>query len=473
MRPPILRLGLDANELVIDNFAGGGGASTGIEEAIGRPIDIAINHDPVALAVHAANHPNTRHLCESVWDVDPVEACGGRPVGLAWFSPDCKHFSRAKGDTPRSDNIRGLAWVVIRWAQAVRPRVICLENVQEFTTWGPLDEDGKPIRSRAGETFADWLAQLRALGYVVEVRQLVAADYGAPTTRRRLFIVARCDGQRITWPAPTHGRATTEPWRPAADIIDWSLPCPSIFGREKPLAEATLRRIAEGVRRYVIGAADPFVVRTPGGVVAPTLIQRGWGERKGQRPRAMDIRNPLGTIVAGGIKHALVAAFITKHYKGVIGHGVQRPLGTITAIDHHSLTTAALELPGESADRRDKAAAFLIKYYGGSGKPESQRQSIWAPLHVVTTKARFGLVVVEGVEYVITDIGMRMVQPRELFCAQGFPGGYLIDVEHPDGGKLIGKTDQIRLAGNSVPPPLARALAAEQFSDPLGGRRTA
>jgi DNA (cytosine-5)-methyltransferase 1 len=476
VRPPLLRA-FGASELVVDNFAGGGGASAGMEAALGRPVDIAINHDPEAIAMHRANHPETRHFCEDIFAVDPAAACAGRPVGLAWFSPDCTHFSRAKGTTPRKQEIRGLAWVVVRWAQAVRPRVIVLENVEEFQTWGPLREDGTPDAGAAGETFRAWLAELTGLGYEIEFRSLVAADYGTPTTRKRLYLVARADGGGIAWPGPTHGRGRPAPWRPAAEIIDWALPCPSIFDRRKPLAEATQRRIAEGIRRFVIGAERPFVIplthqgdarvhdiaeplRTVTGahrgelaLVSPSLIQRSWGEREGQRPRCMDIGRPLGTIVAGGVKHALVAAFMTKHYGGVVGHPLQLTLGTVTARDHHSLTTAALTPTGTS--RASEVRAFLVKYYGAQ---QGQEQQVSLPLHTVTAKARFGLVTVAGEDYEIADIGMRMLVPRELFAAQGFPDTYRIDPSVD--GRPLTKTAQIRCAGNSVCPPVATAIIA-------------
>jgi DNA (cytosine-5)-methyltransferase 1 len=484
VRPPVFRA--FSGELVVDNFAGGGGASTGIEAALGRPVDIAINHDPEAIAMHRANHPETRHYCENIWEVDPAEACAGRPVGLAWFSPDCTHFSRAKGTTPVKKEIRGLAWVVIRWAKTVRPRVIVLENVEEFQTWGPLRDDNRPDPGRAGETFREWLAELAGLGYDIEFRSLVAADYGAPTTRKRFYLVARRDGAGVAWPDPTHGKGRATPWRPAADVIDWSLPCPSIFDRNRPLAEATQRRIAEGIRRFVLGAARPFVVRTAHGdvgkngsrrwgrgehgiesplptvcasrdfaLVSPSLIQRSWGERPGQRPRALDISAPLGTVVAGGVKHALVTAFLAKHFGGpngrqVPGCDLRNPTGTVTARDHHALVTAQLAAP---ADRRAEVRAFLVKYYGAQ---QGQEQQISLPLHTVTTKARFGLVVIEGEAYEIADIGMRMLAPHELFAAQGFPADYQIALDVD--GRPLSKTAQIRMAGNSVCPPVAAAI---------------
>lgn len=468
-------------ELVVDLFAGGGGTSEGIRMALGRDPDIAVNHDPVALAMHEANHPGARHYCENVFAVDPREACGERPVGLLWLSPDCTHHSKAKGGKPRKKKIRGLAWVACRWAREVAPRVIVLENVEEFASWGPLDDDGRPCPRRAGVTFRAFVRKLVGYGYRVEHRLLVAADYGAPTTRRRLFLIARRDGRPIVWPEPTHGKGRAKPWRTAAEIIDWSLPCPSIFERPRPLADATLRRIAVGVRRYVLESGRPFIAShygasvgrsidapaptvTAGGgghssLVVPTLIQTGYGEREGQDPRVPGLGKPLGTVVAGGAKHALVAAFVTKHYGGVIGHEVGRPLGTVTTQDHHSIT-----------------AAFVTKFYGTSTGSDAR-----APLPTVTAGGQHlaevralleryapgrglfdeapGVVTIEGERYQIADIGMRMLSPRELFRAQGFPDDYVIDLERPD-GKPITKTEQIAKAGNSVPPPLAAAIVA-------------
>ena len=509
--------------IVVDNFAGGGGASTGIEAALGRPVDIAVNHSRAAIAMHTANHRETRHYCEDIWTVDPREAAAGRVVEVAWFSPDCTHFSRAKGGQPRSKKVRGLADVVIRWARAVKPRLILLENVEEFQTWGPLDEEGYPIKSAEGADFRAWLAALVDCGYQVEYRVLVAADYGAPTTRKRFFLVARCDGQPIAWPKPTHGRGRETPWRTAAEVIDWTLPCPSIFGRKKPPADATMRRIAAGLRRYVIDAASPFIVPlthqgpprtyplseplrtvtaanrgelalvTPyvtrvdntsdgrlrgltscdeplktvtsaGGfaLVSPTLVQTGYGEREGQAPRVPGLDKPLGTVVAGGQKHALVTAFLAKHYgqpdgRVLPGLALDVPVGTVTAKDHHSLVTATLA-PGGHVD---EVRAFLVKYYGSDGDPQSQQQTLFGPLHTVTTKARFGLVTVHGQQYQIADIGMRMLAPRELFSAQGFPSGYVIDPVLD--GRKLSKTEQIECAGNSVCPPAACELVRANY----------
>lgn len=469
-RPPLFRASFDPSELVVDSFAGGGGASTGIEAALGRPVDIAINHDPEAIALHAANHPETRHFCENIWEVDPKEACGSRPVGLAWFSPDCKHFSRAKGTALRDQGIRGLAWVVIRWAKAVRPRIIVLENVEEFTTWGPL-VDGHPDKSRAGETFRAWLSKLTSYGYSVEFRSLVAADYGAPTTRRRLYLIARRDGAGITWPDATHGKGRPSSWRAAAAIIDWSLPCPSIFERSRPLAEATMRRIAEGVRRFVLNAKapGPFIVRHGH---YSTITGAGLRDGCGAGTfRGQPLSDPLATVCATNDKH-LVAALVTKHYGGMVGHRPDRPLGAITAQDHHALTAAwltkfygtgigsSMELPlptvtanGRGGGHLAEVRAFLLKYYGNSVGQDPQ-----LPLHTITARDRFGLVMIHGEPYAIADIGMRMLSPHELFAAQGFPDGYEIAPEVR--GRPLTKTVQIRCAGNSVCPPVAEAIVA-------------
>lgn len=487
MRPPILRAGFD--ELVVDNFAGGGGASTGIAAALGRDPDIAINHNPIAIECHRRNHPTTKHYLESVWKVDPVKACAGRPVGFAWFSPDCKHYSKAKNGKPRDKKIRCLAWVVIRWAKAVRPRVIVLENVEEFARWGPLDSDGQPCRRRAGQTFKSFCTKLRRYGYRVEHRMLVACDYGTPQKRKRLFLIARCDGLPIEWPKPTHGPDCVRPWRTAAEIIDWSLPCRSIFGRKRPLREATMRRIVTGVRRYVIDAARPFLIpvthprdervhsideplrtvtaahRGELALVAPTLIQTGYGEREGQDPRVPGLHKPLGTVVAGGAKHALVAALITKHYGGVIGHEPDRPLGTVTARDHHALT-----------------AAFLTKFYGTStgadmrsptptitagGQHLGAVQALLekhAPAQRELSLDAPGIVRIGGEPFAITDIGMRMLSPRELFRAQGFPDDYVIDLVDPTDGDPVTKEEQIALAGNAVPPQLVEAIVRANYA---------
>jgi len=545
--------------LIIDSFAGGGGASTGIEMALGRSPDVAINHDAEALAMHEVNHPDTLHMQASVYAVDPREVTGRRPVGLMWFSPDCKHHSKAKGGRPVEKNIRDLAWVVVHYAKLVSPDVIMLENVEEFQDWCPLTPDHKPDLSRKGETFRAWVRELRRLGYKVEWRELRACDYGAPTIRKRLFVIARRDGLPIVWPEPTHGApdspeviaGTRKPWRTAAEIIDWSLPCPSIFDTSdeimakhglravRPLKDATLRRIARGVMRYVVEAKEPFIVSvahghsggrreyplgdpigtqsaggTQHGLVVPTLIQTGYGERPGQDPRVPGLEKPIGTMVAGGAKHALVAAFLAQHNAGApmennAGRAATDPLSTLTtrgtqqqvvaahlmmmrnsgkpwtAPDepmhtvtaggaHPALVAASMVNLRGTADGQLKGlpidapvptvsaggghaglvAAFLQKYYGaGTGQTPSD------PLHTLGTRDTFGLVTVEvdGETYAIADIGMRMLTPREQFRAQGFPDSYIID-RGPDGSPMT-KTAQTRMCGNSVCPPLAAALA--------------
>lgn len=532
-------------ELIIDNFAGGGGTSTGIEMALGRSPDIAINHDLEAVAMHRANHPQTRHFCEDVWDVDPMEATGGEPVGLAWFSPDCKHFSKAKGGKPVSKKIRGLAWVAVRWAAKVRPRVIILENVEEFKTWGPL-RNGQPCPKNKGRIFAAFVNRLKRLGYAVEWKELRACDYGAPTIRKRLFLIARCDGRPIVWPEPMHGQPDSEmvregkllPYLSAGSCIDWSITCPSIFERKKPLAEATCRRVAKGVMRYVVEAGSPFIVNTANtkttgrgpnnwdideplrtvtastgmALVAPTLIECA----NTSNERAMKADEPLRTQCAEvkGGHFALVTAFLAKHYTGVVGADLEDPMPTVTAVDHNSLVAATLtrqfgqsgaadahsplgtitaggqgkqqlvsahlckmrgDNVGDAVDaplhtisagglHHALVYSFLTKYYG-SGESS---QALNEPMHTVTARDRFNVVcvVVDGVTYAIADIGLRMLQPRELFRAQGFPEHYVIDRGHyPLFGsevevRYMTKTAQVRMCGNSVCPPLAQALVS-------------
>jgi len=532
---------MSLDEIDVDNFAGGGGASTGLEAATGRPVAIAVNHCRDAIAMHQANHPETRHYIEDVWEVDPREAAGGRRVRRLWLSPDCTHHSRAKGGAPRESGRRGLAWVAIRWARTVRPDVIFLENVEEFEDWGPLLENGKPDKTRKGETFKAFVAALISHGYEVQWRRLVAADFGAPTTRRRLFMIARRDKKPIVWPEATHGEGRANPWRTAAEIIDWSLPTRSIFGRKKPLADATMRRIAAGLRRYVLESASPFIVPvthqgdvrvhglhqplrtvtgahrgefalvtphlmtnttghrgrslgepvptlttgdhhylvtpyvttqfgqsvgrgvdspvptiTSGGMghhslVAPILVQTGYGERKGQKPRSLDLHKPLGTVVKDQ-KHALVTGFLTRHYGDVFKQDLDAPLATVTCREHFTAQTAPL-VPAGGEDHAEDVLAFLVKYYGAS---DTQRQRADRPLDTVTTKARFGLVTVHGVDYRIVDLRLRMLQPRELFNAQGFPPDYVIDVE--SNGKPLTKAAVVGLAGDSVCPDVAREI---------------
>ncbi len=547
-------------ELVIDNFAGGGGASTGIELATGYSVDIAINHDPEAIKMHKANHPNTKHYCENVWAVDPVKACKGHPVGLAWFSPDCKHFSKAKGGKPKDKNIRGLAWVACRWAGLVRPRVIMLENVEEFKTWGPLNRGHHPIKSKQGKTFKKFVQQLNDLGYEVQFKELVAADYGAPTMRKRFFMIARCDGNPIIWPEPTHAPADSEevkagllkPYVGAYTQIDFSRPCPSIFDtseeiKEKygiravrPLAQKTMDRIARGLKKFVLDNPEPFIIqcnhggeRRPNdirdpmptitgkhgyGIVEPYMVQIG--QTGFTKDRSKDVREPLTTIVSknehclisptliqyhsetvqgevrgqtikdpimtvdGSNRYGLVTSFLHKYYDGGYkgaGESMENPLPTVTAWDHNSVVTANLIQMNNHCDGKDirqplptitagdghfgEVRAFLIKYYGqGTG------QDINEPLDTVTSRDRFGLVTIEGVDYQIVDIGLRMLEPRELYGCQGFPADYIID--HDYTGKTYPRSEQVRRCGNAVCPPIPAAMVRANLPELCIAERT-
>lgn len=442
-------------EIIVDNFAGGGGASTGIELATGRSVDIAINHDPAAIAMHRANHPETEHYCESVWDVNPREVVAGRKVGLAWFSPDCTHHSKARGGKPRQKNIRGLAWVAVRWAATVQPRVIMLENVEEFQDWGPLDNEGQPIETKKGNTFRSFVNALRNLGYTVEWRELVACDYGAPTSRKRLFLIARRDGKSIVWPKPTHGHRRSpavitkrlEPYKPAAGIIDWSIPCKSIFGRERSLVEKTMRRLALGTFKFAINDPDPFIlsedqihpwmreIDDSHKPMVASFLSSYYGETKGNEARGSSLHDPLHTITAGGNRFALVTSHLTKFRGNNIGSSMTDPLPTITAGGQHL----------------GQVYAFLTMYYGtGVG------QDLRDPINTIVTKDRFGLVLVRGVAYQIVDVCMRMLIPRELYGGQGFPGSYIIAPEH--NGKSFTIKQQVAKVGNSVSPPMATVL---------------
>lgn len=478
-------------ELIVDNFAGGGGASTGIELATGYSVDIAINHDPEAIKMHKANHPNTKHYCENVWAVDPVKACKGHPVALAWFSPDCKHFSKAKGGKPKDKNIRGLAWVACRWAGLVRPRVIMLENVEEFKTWGPLNRRHHPIKSKQGKTFEKFVQQLTDLGYDVEFRELVAADYGAPTMRKRFFMIARCDSRPIVWPEPTHAPADSEavkagllkPYVGAYTQLDFSLPCPSIFDTSKeikekygiravrPLAQKTMDRIAKGLKKFVLDNPEPFIIqcnhggeRRPNdirepmptitgkhgyGIVAPTLIQYH-SETAKDEVRGQTIEEPIMTVDSSN-RYGLVTSFLSKFYKTGIGQDIREPLGTVTV--------------NAGGGHFGEVRAFLIKYYG-----DATGQDIEKPLDTVTTKDRFGLVTIEGVDYQIVDIGLRMLEPRELYGCQGFPDDYIID--HDYTGKTYPRSEQVRRCGNAVCPPIPAAMVKANLPELCVAKRT-
>ena len=547
-------------ELVIDNFAGGGGASTGIELATGYSVDIAINHDPEAIKMHKANHPNTKHYCENVWAVDPVKACNGNPVGLAWFSPDCKHFSKAKGGKPKDKNIRGLAWVALRWAGLVRPRVIMLENVEEFKTWGPLNRRHHPIKSKQGYTFNKFVQQFSELGYDVQFKELIAANYGTPTMRKRFFMIARCDGKPIVWPKPTHAPADSEevkagllkPYVGAYTQIDFSRPCPSIFDtseeiKEKygiravrPLAIKTMERIARGLKKFVIDNPEPFIIQCnhggerrpndirepmptitgkhgygiveptlapymgtnttnhPGGnckdpihtittgnqqcLISPTLIQYHSETVKGE-VRGQTIEEPIMT-VDGSNRYGLVTSFLHKYYDGGYkgaGENIENPLPTVTAWDHNSVVIANIIQMNNHCDGRDmrdpiptitagdghfgEVRAFLIKYYGqGTG------QDINEPLDTVTSRDRFGLVTIDGTDYQIVDIGLRMLEPRELYGCQGFPADYIID--HDYTGKTYPRSEQVRRCGNAVCPPIPAAMVRANLPELCIAERT-
>lgn len=517
-------------EIIVDNFAGGGGASTGIELATGRPVTIAINHDPDAILMHKTNHPFTEHYQASVWDVDPREVSKGRPVGLAWFSPDCKHFSKAKGGKPVDKNIRGLAWIVLRWAGTVRPRVIILENVEEFQTWGPVRK-GHPVKSKAGQTFRKWLSQLEALGYAVEWRELVAADYGAPTTRKRFFLVARCDGAPIVWPEPTHAPAGSrevlegqkKPWRSAAEVIDWSLPCPSIFDtreaiREKyglsaqrPLRPNTMRRVIRGVDKFAIKAPEPFLV-----------VVNHAGDFRGQ-----NTADPLQTVTAKhgyGVASPLLAPLTMHNNENATGTKITEPVNTITSsgagghqmvitpamIQYHTEQTERVRGQGladplmtiDASNRYGLEAASLVKYYGS----DQHGQGAGDPLHTITAGGgHFGVVTTVVVKaepgadlkhwpeirdllntycgynlgagdvilfqigetaYFMADIGLRMLTPRELYMANGFPQDYKIERDYT--GREYPKTKQVARCGNAVPPPFATALVRANLPEWCG-----
>ena len=585
-------------EKIVDSFAGGGGASTGIELATGRVVDIAINHDPDAILMHKTNHPHTAHYQASVWDVDPLEVTGGSPVGLLWASPDCKHFSKAKGGKPVDKRIRGLAWIVLRWAGTVRPRVIILENVEEFQTWGPVRR-GHPIKAKTGQTFRRFIDQLEGLDYTVEWRELVAADYGAPTTRKRFFLIARCDGRPIVWPEPTHAPADSPevlagkklPWRSAAEIIDWSLPCPSIFDtreqiREKyglsaqrPIRPNTMRRVIRGVDKFAIKAPDPFLVvvnhagdfrgqnaedplqtitaKNGYGVASPVMAPLTM--HNNENATGTKITEPVNTITssgAGGHQMVITPAMIqyhTEQTERVRGQGVTAPIMTIDASNRYGLAAASLvkyygsDNQGQSAgvplhtvttkDREGVLAANLAKFYGGAYTGDGSKLS--DPLHTVTavdhnaltathlikmkgtnlggpmsepvqtitaggghhgvvttqiTRAEPGadlrhwpeirellntycgydlgpedviLFQIGGAWYFMADIGLRMLTPRELYRANGFPDDYKIERDYT--GQTYGKSKQVARCGNAVPPPFATALVRANLPEWCAG----
>lgn len=484
------------DEIIVDNFAGGGGASTGMELATGRPVAIAINHDPDAILMHRTNHPYTEHLQASVWDVDPREVCRGRPVGLAWFSPDCKHFSKAKGAALVDRNIRGLAWIVLRWAGTVRPRVIILENVEEFVTWGTVRK-GKPVKKKAGQTFQKWKRQLLELGYQVEHREIVAADLGAPTTRKRFVLVARCDGRPIVWPERTHGPRDSEevrdgrlmPWKSAAEIIDWSVPCYSVFASKRelkekygvnavrPLADNTMRRVIRGVDKFTIRSGHPFIVECnhESGTAANIM---SIGQTTAQlveyfgNGQPIDVRKPMHTVTSHD-REAIVCAHICKYYGGVIGAEAQEPLPTVTAVDHNAVAAAHIvEFKGrdigQDADRPLRTITASAGEFADCRaelmEAGSQDLMHWPEVRDLLNRHcgyemaddEILLLEIGGGLYFIADILLRMLTPRELYNAMGFPPDYIIDRDYL--GNEYGKTKQVARCGNAVCPPMATAL---------------
>lgn len=584
------------DELIVDNFAGGGGASTGIELATGRVVDIAINHDPAAILMHQTNHPHTEHYQESVWDVDPVKLCRGRPVGLAWFSPDCKHFSKAKGKALVDRKIRGLAWIVLKWAGTVRPRVIILENVEEFVTWGPVRK-GKPVKSKQGQTFNKWLSQLKALGYEVEHKELVAADYGTPTSRKRFFLIARCDGKPIVWPQPTHAPASDKrvqngelkPHKSAAEVIDWSLPCPSIFDSKqeifekyglkaiRPLADNTMRRVARGLDKFVIKSQKPFIlncnplmtpyqmhnhtnaggtacdepVNTITSVGAQMLITPIMAQHKFSNT-PQDINNPLSTITAvgshelitpsliqyhseqsdkevraypideplktadGSNRFGLMAPYLTKYYGGDSGQTASSPLHTITSRDRENISACFLSkyftgvdgaeienpLPTVTAIDHNSLCMAHIAEFKGSDKGQAADTPLRTimPTEVLGAVKTYVVKAVPGVNlynwhkvremlnkycgyeleddeiilfrigrdyYFIADIGLRMLCPKELYAAMGFPEDYIIDRDYL--GNEYKRKYQVARCGNAVCPQIAKALVQANLPEYCNG----
>ena len=428
-------------DLIIDCFAGGGGASVGIEMALGRPVDIAINHDPQAIRMHKVNHPDTLHLTEDIFKVDLQRYVKGRHVALMWASPDCTSHSKAKGGQPRKSGLRILPWAVYKHAKEILPDVIIMENVEEIQQWGPLDENGHPIKERLGEDYKKFISAMKGLGYIFDSRELVAADYGAPTTRKRWYAIFRRDGKDIVWPEQTHFKDSEPKWKQCGEYIDWSDLGKSIFDRPKPLADATQKRIANGIRKYIL-ESEPYVVRDKR---AAAFIIQYHGEQKAGDARGQLLSEPIKTIDTSN-RYGLVTAFITKFYKSGIGQGCDEPLHTITTSPGHF----------------GLVSAFLIKYYGSGGSC----QTIDRPLDTITTKDRFGLVNVildiDGEQYIIKDIFLRMLKPEELKRMQGFPDDYIIDRDID--WKPYPIKEQVARIGNSVVPVMAETLVRANCS---------
>lgn len=436
--------------LIIDLFAGGGGASVGIEMALGREVDIAINHDPQAIRMHKTNHPNTLHLTEDVFKVDLKKIVGDRHVALMWASPDCTSHSKAKGGQPRSKGLRILPWAVFKHARLIKPDVIVMENVEEIQQWGPLDENGHPIKAKMGESYNQFMDAMKSLGYVVESRELIAANYGAPTTRKRWYAIFRRDGEPVVWPTPTHFENGTPKWLECGDYIDWSDLGKSIFDRKKPLAEATQKRIANGIKKYIIDNPNPYIVKNKDAVA---YIIQYHGEQKAGDSRGQLLSEPIKTIDTSN-RYGLVTAFITKFYKTGVGQSCTEPLHTITTSPGHF----------------GLISAMLIKYCGtGCG------QELDSPLATITTKDRFGLVNVvidlEGDKYIISDIFLRMLNPEELKLMQGFPKDYIIDRDYE--WQKYPKSEQVARIGNSVVPMMAKAIVSANCGSLKIGERGA
>ncbi len=514
-------------DMIIDCFAGGGGVSVGIEMALGRCVDIAINHDPAAILMHKTNHPHTKHLTEDIFKVDLQQYVKGRHVALMWASPDCTSHSKAKGGKPRESGLRILPWAVYKHAKAILPDVIIMENVEEIQQWGPLDEQGYPIKEKKGEEYQKFISKMKSLGYDFDSRELIAADYGAPTTRKRWYAIFRRDGKPIVWPEPTHNKNGThglKKWVPVSTVLDFSNLGQSIFGRKKPLADNTMKRIARGLQKFVFENPEPFIVQvnhsgngfhepiptiTTGGhhgLISPYMIQIGYGERKGQKPRVNSIKEPVGTFVASGVKHYIAAplliqyhsetqskskevrgqtvsellrtidtsnrygevmAFLTKFYKSSTGQSMTEPIHTITTSPGHfgqvSVLTVKLEellaagVTEEMAQKCTWVSEFVIEYYGcGTG------QTVDIPLHTIVTKDRFALITVFGNEYVILDIFLRMLTAEELKLGQGFPKDYIIDRDYK--WNVYPTSERVKRIGNSVVPIMAKALVEANCS---------
>lgn len=506
-------------EINVDLFAGGGGASTGFEIGTNRPVDIAINHDSDAISMHTINHPHAKHYQSDIWEVDPVAVCEGRAVGHLHASPDCTHHSQARGGQPRKKNIRSLSWVVHRWAGKVRPRIITLENVRQILNWSPLiakrcAQTGRVIKldgtvatkgeitplseqflipdpKKKGKNWQHFVSGLKRLGYTVEWKNLCAADYGAPTTRERLFLIARCDGLPIVWPSPTHFKKPKrgqKKWRSAAECIDWSIVGTSIFERPKPLADATLKRIAKGIKRFVLDAKSPFIVPckdihssnlvslrknshgqhpqsplsciTAGGqhhaVVTACMAQMNGGFNA---TPAKSPSQPMTTVTTTGSQQQLITAHLLRQFGNSVGQTCEDPMPTVVSGGGGKTAAVTCLLNQSDTAKALKVAAFLINYYGNG-----DARDLTQPADTLTTRDRLALVTVhiEGQPYVITDIKLRMLQPRELYTAQGFPKSYVIDRGH-DGRKFT-KTAQVRMVGNSVSPMPMMAIAKAQHS---------